>query len=102
MRREDIKSGVQVIYWGIIKDDGQRFDPLKTVIASDPWELGHGDVVCKVAGKSGGVCISHLDLITPGSLMAAKLQGLEEITDEDIKKAGEKFFSDNGVNAKFD
>lgn len=98
MQKSEIKVGTPVIYWGIVKQNGERFNPLKTVIASEPWELGHGEVVCKVVGKSVGVAISHLDTITAGSLMAAKIQGLTEISDEDIKLATEKFFKDKGVN----
>ena len=98
MKESEIKVGTPVIYWGILKQNGERLNPLKTVISSEPWELGHGEVVCKVVGKSGGVAISHLDTITTGSLMAAKIQGLTEISEEDIKSATQKFFTDKGVN----
>lgn len=98
MTEEQIKIGTPVIYWGIIKENGERFEPLKTEITSEAWKLGHGELVCKVKGKSGGVSIKHLDTITAGSLMAAKMQGLKEITDEDIKGSTEKFFKDKGVN----
>ena len=98
MKNSEIKVGTPVIYWGIVKQNGERFNPLKTVIASEPWELGHGEVVCKIVGKSGGVAISNLDAITAGSLMAAKFSGLTEISEEDIKLATEKFFKDKGVN----
>jgi hypothetical protein len=95
MRKSEIEVGTPVIYWGIIKKEtGERFNPFKTVISSEPWELGSGETVCKVVGKSGGVAISHLDPITPGSLMAAKLSGLTEISDDDFKSATEKFFND--------
>lgn len=97
MQKSEIVVGTPVIYWGVIKENGERSGPLKTMISSDPWELGHGEIVCKVVGKSGGVAISHLDTITPGSLMAAKFQGLVEISDEDIKLATEKFFNHKGV-----
>jgi len=100
MKASEIKVGTPVIYWGVIKDDGRRFDPLKTVIASEPWKLGHGEEVCKVAGKSGGVSLRHLDQITAGSLMAAKLSGLKEISDEDIAEATRDYFTKNGVNAE--
>lgn len=32
-------------------------------VQSEPWELGHGDIVMKVSDKSGGVCIEHLEAI---------------------------------------
>lgn len=98
MQKSEIKVGTPVIYWGIVKQNGERFNPLKTVISSEPWDLGHGEVVCKLVGKSGSVAISHLDTITAGSLMAAKIQGLTEISEDDIKSAMEKFFNDKGVN----
>ena len=97
MKLEDIKPGTPVIYWGVIKDSGQRFDPFKTVITSEPWQLGHGEVVCKIAGRSGGHSIRHLDKVTPGSLMAAKVQGLEEVSMEDIKRATKEYFAVHGV-----
>ena len=97
MNAIEVKVGMPVIYWGVIKDNGQRFDPLKTVITSEPWKLGHGEDVCKVAGKSGGVSLRHLDPITAGSLMAAKLSGLKEVSDEDIAEATRDFFAKSGV-----
>jgi len=32
-------------------------------IRSEPWALGHGDIVIKVTGKTGGLCVEHLELI---------------------------------------
>lgn len=63
MQKHEIKVGTPVIYWGVIKENGEKISPLKTVITSESWELGHGQTVCKIDGKSGGVCIKHLDLI---------------------------------------
>ena len=100
MQKSEIKIGTPVIYWGIVKQNGERLNPLKTAIASEAWELGHGEVVCNVVGKSGGVAISHLEKITPGSLIAAKIRGITEISDEDIKSATEKFFKDKDVNIR--
>ncbi len=97
MEKEEIEVGKQVIYWAVIEEGSKRFDPLKTVIISESWELGNGIPICKIAGISGGVSIEHLDLITPGSLMAAKLSGLKEISNDDIKEATEKYFTDKGV-----
>jgi len=96
MFKEDIQIGMPVIYWGVIDDECNRFDPFKTVITSEPWALGHGAIVCKIAGKSGGVSIDHLDMITAGSLMAAKLSGLTEISMDDINDASRNIFSING------
>lgn len=32
-------------------------------VRSEPWTLGHGEIVIKVSNKSGGVSIDHLELI---------------------------------------
>ena len=100
MYAKDIKIGMPVIYWKVIKDNGERLDPIKTEIISEVWKLGHGDEVCKVKGVSGGVLIKHIDELTPGSLMTAKMQGLKEVSENDIKEQTEKFFNDRGVNCK--
>ena len=34
---------------------------------SEAWELGHGEVVVKVTGRSGGVSIGHLVEIQPSN-----------------------------------
>lgn len=31
-------------------------------VRSEPWQLGHGQVVVKITGRAGGVCIEHLQL----------------------------------------
>lgn len=62
MEPEEIIIGTPVIYWGVVKSNGQKLCPTETVIESEPWKLGHGEMVCKVKGKSGGVSISHLEL----------------------------------------
>jgi hypothetical protein len=100
MRKEDIIIGTPVIYWGIIKDNGERYDPKKTVIISEPWKLGHGQLVCKIKGISGGVDLEHLEPITPGSLTAAKLAGCKGITDRTIARAAEQMLAKNGVRTK--
>jgi hypothetical protein len=40
--------------------DGDDF--IETATRSEAWELGHGEAVVKVEGRSGGVCISNLVL----------------------------------------
>ena len=40
-------------------------EALHTHILSEPWELGHGQVVVKVEGKAGGVCVEHVVLNQP-------------------------------------
>lgn len=105
MTADQIKIGTPVIYWAVIDEDSTRSFPTKTQITSDVWTVGSGEEVieeiCKVEGITGGVAISHLDPITPGSLLAAKLQGCKDVTDADFKQESEKFFSDRGINASF-
>lgn len=61
MKKGEIKIGTPVTYWDVITDEGEKLFPLETEITSEPWELGHGETVCKVQGKSGGVSIKHLE-----------------------------------------
>ncbi len=61
MNRQDATIGTPVIYWGVIKDNGEKFEPFRTTITSDVWELGHGEPVCKIAGRSGGFTLRHLE-----------------------------------------
>lgn len=42
--------------------DGEQ-NSIKTVIASEPWALGHGCIVIKLLGRAGCVAIDHLELI---------------------------------------
>ena len=36
---------------------------IETVTTSLPWQLGHGEWVVKVEGKSGGWCCSMLEIL---------------------------------------
>ena len=65
MKIQEIKIGTKVNYYPYSREDGS-FDgitPTPTNITSEPWELGHGAIVCKVKGVSGGVLITHLEPI---------------------------------------
>jgi len=35
-------------------------------ISSEPWQLGHGDIVVKLKGKSGCVGAEHIGLLIEG------------------------------------
>ncbi|MBO0947473.1 hypothetical protein [Fibrella forsythiae] len=101
MNASQIVVGTPVIYWAVIDQDSRRSHPTKTEITSEVWALGSGEQVCKVKGITGGVAISHLDPISPGSLMAARLQGCKDVSDQDFKDESTKFFGDRGVQATF-
>lgn len=32
-------------------------------IRSEAWRLGHGQVVVKITGRAGGVCIEHIEKV---------------------------------------
>lgn len=34
-----------------------------SVVTSLPWILGHGEIVIKIAGRSGCVAVNHLELV---------------------------------------
>ena len=53
---EKFPIGSEVLYQPIIGEP--NFE--KVIIRSEPWELGHGEVVVKVKGRAGGICISHI------------------------------------------
>jgi hypothetical protein len=56
------KAGVSVRYWPVwMASDQDQFVDTKTT--SEPWQLGHGEWVVKLEGKSGGVAVSHCELL---------------------------------------
>lgn len=60
MKAEDFNKkypiGRKFIYFPV-KGDGNGE---KTQTRSIAWELGHGETVVKIEGRSGGVAVSHL------------------------------------------
>ena len=99
MKKNEIKVGTPVICWSV-KENGETFDPIKTTITSEPLEID-GQIVCKIDGKPDEVPIGHLDPITAGSLLAAQLKGLKEISEDEVQDATRNFFESRGVNIKF-
>lgn len=98
MTADKIEIGLPVIYWSVINQEtGKKELPLKTMIRSEVWKLGSGTEVCKVVGVTGGVSIDHLDPVTPGSLLAAMVQGCKEIAVEDIEQSTKDYFASKGV-----
>lgn len=51
-----IKLGMAVNYHRIVGRD----ECVPMYIASEPWKLGHGEVVVKLDGKAGGVSLMAL------------------------------------------
>lgn len=37
--------------------------PVDTTTRSEAWAIGDGSVVVLIAGKSGGVCLSHVEVL---------------------------------------
>ena len=66
-------KGTPVYYWP--KPSENRF--IETTILSDAWRLGHGDVVVKVEGVSGGVAITHL--VVPDEKTAPVARAMADI-----------------------
>lgn len=58
----------------IRQEIGDRVDPadlklcagIKTTTRSVAWELGHGEPVVLVDGYTGGICLTHIDVIERG------------------------------------
>lgn len=57
--RAALPIGTAVRYFPI---DGEP-DFITSVITSQPWALGHGEIVINIADRRGGVSISHLELV---------------------------------------
>ncbi len=60
--KEQFAIARPVIYYKRMVD-GAGSDPVSTKITSAPWQLGHGEWVCKVDGVAGGVALSHLRFV---------------------------------------
>ena len=62
MKEKDIKIGTKVYYYPVALPNGQKDKTKvkKTVITSEPWKLGHGEIVCNIRGVTGCVSIKHL------------------------------------------
>lgn len=102
MQLHQITAGMQVIYSPAEEKEGVHVPPMKAQIISTPRNTGNGTYTCTISTDKGVVCtvpISQLDPVTPGSLLAAKLKGLKEITDEEIKEATRIFFAARGITA---
>jgi hypothetical protein len=54
--------GTKVRYWPILPPI-PSVPPLDTVTRSEAWMLGHGAAVVSIVGKTGGVLLSHLEIL---------------------------------------
>ena len=62
------KEGTPVKYYPLSDED--NFEETKT--RSIAWELGHGEPVVLVEGRTGGVALSHIEII-PAILVGGPL-----------------------------
>jgi len=57
--------GTPVRYWPLRNPtEGPPFD---SRTRSKAWDLGHGQPVVLIEGKSGGMCLTHLDVLPPST-----------------------------------
>lgn len=54
--------GTPVRYWPVYPPH-EGIPPLDTTTRSEAWVLGHGAVVVSVVGISGGVLLSHVEVL---------------------------------------
>jgi hypothetical protein len=68
MNKSEIKIGKAVIFWRVVRKDGSKSEPVKTVITSDAWKLGRrvkdANYCCCVADVPRCVNIRNLEEIT--------------------------------------
>lgn len=58
--------GTKVRYWPVYPPI-DSIQPVDTTTRSEAWALGDGTVVVSIAGKSGGVALSHIELRQAGA-----------------------------------
>lgn len=57
-----VPIGTKVRYWPILPPIASA-PSVETTTRSEAWELGSGHPVVKIAGKAGGVHLSHLEVL---------------------------------------
>lgn len=92
-----VKLGQAIICWLHITADSRRTQPVMTFVTEAPKQNENNEWGCEVNGH-GWLPFSQVDPISPGSLLAAKLGGMTEISNEDINRETRKFFEDRGIN----
>lgn len=54
--------GARVRFWPIYPPI-EGVPPVDTTTRSEAWTLGDGSVVVSIVGKSGGVCLTHVEVL---------------------------------------
>jgi hypothetical protein len=82
--------GTRVRYWPVYPPHG--IPPVDTTTRSEAWALGDGSAVVLIAGKSGGVWLSHVEVL-PEPLAEARVTELEERLEvpSDVNDAFQEF-----------
>ena len=62
IKLHEVVPFTEVIYWRYVDDDGNKEDPVKTYITTEPWKLGSGEYVCRLKSFSSAVSIKHLEI----------------------------------------
>jgi len=55
--RAEFPIGTKVLYYPLL-DEKEVFT--EHTVRSEPWALGHGEIVVQISGKAGGVSLDHL------------------------------------------
>ncbi len=58
----DHPVGTAVRYWPILPPISSA-PPIDTITRTPAWTLGNGVVVVSIAGKTGGVSLSHIEVL---------------------------------------
>jgi len=63
-RPSELAHGTRVLYYPVLpreKFTEPSLQPRETKTRSVPWQLGHGEWVVLIEGKTGGVSTQHLE-----------------------------------------
>jgi hypothetical protein len=71
---EKYPVGTPVRYWPVLPHEGV-FAPIDSTTRTPAWALGHGAVVVSIVGKSGGVALSHIEVL-PGKAPLSEMEML--------------------------
>lgn len=59
---DSLPPGTPVLVWTFARTDS----PLLTRTVGEVWTLGSGERVVRVEGRTGGIALTHLDVMPPG------------------------------------